>query len=542
MNPLTGLPGNKEVKKQLEGIIDNPGKLAVYIDISDFKPYNEVYGFTCGDNIILTLADILEKCCKKVCEDSEYIIGHIGGDDFIIIIEEERLENLYDLLDREFLKIRDSFYNQQDISRRSIVGWNRQGERTVFPLMGICGAAFSPYKQKFNTAEQISEFATHLKEVAKSRRDEDNTFITPEKLSILPGSLREFIMDDKAGLLKKRTVIEAMGESGFVHCGRLLMEMLEEPMHIMLKKSIIFALGRLRYNPAESLLLKYTEDKSPHLRTRAVEALGYIGGAKHLDKIGSMIGDPNAYVAVMAAKSIGNIGHPEGLKYLKDIPDDASRWLKIESAITRCRMGDRQAVNEMEKLINDPNPVFRNRSGQALVLIPSEESFDIIYKAFKTEKVPYVRNTLIISLGNIVEKLSIKGVKKRSLDIMQVYRASPENLKPFLYPSIGKTREKEVKDILEEKISCKSRWERCMAVKGMVNYGCPGHVQLIRKSMQDFSAKLRAESALALGELEDTGSMEILRRSLKDSDNMVRRKTSEAVLKIVRDNSSRKER
>ena len=178
-------------------------------------------------------------------------------------------------------------------------------------------------------AEQISEYATHLKESAKTRREKDNIFITPEDLRILNVPLRDFVLDNKIPVFKRRTVIEAMGESGLPHNGRILVYLLDEDIHILLKKSIIYALGRMRFGPAEDILLEYTRNRNPHLRMRAVEALGHIGGTRYLKRIGEMVSDKNAYVSARAVKSLGEVGHPDGLKFLENLPAGSFRWLKV---------------------------------------------------------------------------------------------------------------------------------------------------------------------------------------------------------------------
>lgn len=530
INPLTGLPGNWDISRQLESIIGDPEKLTVYLDITDFKPYNEVYGFTAGDNVILSVAEILRKICNRQIS----FLGHIGGDDFVIIINKKVLSNLFKWIDREFLTVRNSFYHQCDISRGFTVGWDRKGERTRFPLMGICGVAFSPYAERFNTARQISEYATHLKEASKSKRTNDNIFITPKDLNILPVPLKDFILDKNVPIFKRRTVIEAMGETGLIHNGRILVEVLNESIPVLLKKSLIFSLGRLRYTPAEKILLEFTEHINPHLRTRAVEAIGHIGGSKHLRKIGEMVTDPNPYVSVMAVKSLANIGHPDGLKFLRDI-SVGSRWLKIEAVITRSILGDKSAADELKTLINDPNPVFRKRAAGALELVPSMKCVEILYKAIKGEEDFHVKNSFIISLGRIAQKLSFHEIGKVSSWIWEIYINTPCNIKPYLLPSIGKCRIKEAKKILRKKVGSISELERYLAIEGLVYYNNPGHIYLIRKALTDSAPMVRARSARALGEIKDVEGMEFLRLSLKDSNELVRKKAAESILKMAAD-------
>jgi HEAT repeat protein len=401
--------------------------------------------------------------------------------------------------------------------------------------MGICAVAFSSYRQGFNTVEQIGEYATYLKEASKSRREKDNIFLTPKDLNILNVPVKEFVMNNAIPLFKRRTVIEAMGESGLIHYGRILLSLLDEDIHSLLKKSVIFALGRLRFTPAQEIIIKYASDSNPHLRTRAVEALGQIGGAKYLQKIGQMVTDSNPYVAVMAVKSLGIVGHPEGLKYLKNIPLNSSRWLSLESAITRASLGDKTVLGELKKLIKDPNPLNRKRISTALEMFSSVESIEILLNAIESEKMPRIRNTFIISLGRIIKSISYNKLKIYSSRLWKIYKSAPEDIKPFLFPAIAKCRIKGANKILERKSSSSNNLERFFAIEGMVYFNNPGHVYLIRKSLKDNSTQVRARSASAIGEIMDIEGMEFLRRSLKDTDEHVRKKASESILKMAMD-------
>ena len=81
MNPLTELPGNVLIEQQLQHCIDSlEGYGVLYLDLDNFKPYNDVYGFEKGDQVLMHLADIL----KGIVSPNDFI-GHIGGDDFIVV-------------------------------------------------------------------------------------------------------------------------------------------------------------------------------------------------------------------------------------------------------------------------------------------------------------------------------------------------------------------------------------------------------------------------------------------------------------------------
>ncbi|GAB6175029.1 hypothetical protein JCM15765_45070 [Paradesulfitobacterium aromaticivorans] len=91
-NPLTGLPGNIQIGLEIKRRLDEkPAFGIIYADLNNFKHYNDLYGFEQGDSAIKMLAEILRQEALKQDEDS--FVGHIGGDDFIIILGKEHVEN-----------------------------------------------------------------------------------------------------------------------------------------------------------------------------------------------------------------------------------------------------------------------------------------------------------------------------------------------------------------------------------------------------------------------------------------------------------------
>ncbi|MFW6172514.1 MAG: HEAT repeat domain-containing protein [Elusimicrobiota bacterium] len=533
-NPLTGLPGNRIIINKFNDILNNKDKSIAYFDIMDFKAYNEVYGFTAGDNVIVSFAELLNTCCFEIC-GTDYFLGHIGGDDFIVITDTKNIKPLFLLLDKEFKKIRKSFYNSADLSRGKIVGWSRKGQRMFFPLMGICGLGFSPAVCRLKNANQISSFATHLKKSSKAKRKKDNVFLFPEDSIILPYRIENYILDQDIPLHHRRTLIEAMGESKLSQYGKLLSGIIEKPVHVMLKKSILFALGRLRYVPSISILKKYLNHPNPHLRTRAVEALGNIGGAKNLEEIAEKLNDKNPYVAVMAAKSIGNIGHPKAIKYLKNLPSYSSKWLKTEAAVSRCRLGDSSAEGVLEKMIKDPNPLIRKKAALCMTIIPSEKFIVLLYKSALKEKIGKLKNEYIISAARIGEKITPVKINRVSDYIIKLYNLAPDNIKKYLLTCIGRCENTNIADILDKHLLAKSEQERYNAIQGMVSSGQSIYTDKIRKYHTDFSTQVRIRALKAIGELNDIDGIEILRKSLKDPDESIRRAASESILRIFND-------
>ncbi|MGC9070283.1 MAG: response regulator [Elusimicrobiales bacterium] len=167
-NPLSKLPGNPSIQLRIEKAIEKKEKFAVlYIDLNNFKAYNDVYGFEAGDNVIKTVASIIVNTLMPAPNSGDFI-GHIGGDDFIVLTSAEKAEDIAKRIINNFNQIVPSFYNDDDRKRGFIVTRDRQGNITQFPLMGIAiGIVHNLYKPITSYA-QVSHIGSELKKAAKA--------------------------------------------------------------------------------------------------------------------------------------------------------------------------------------------------------------------------------------------------------------------------------------------------------------------------------------------------------------------------------------
>ena len=167
-NPLSHLPGNTSIMEEFQRHIDSKEKFAVgYADLDKFKAYNDVYGFEKGDDIIRETARILIEVVREV-GGSDSFVGHIGGDDFVFIMDDK-------LIDRTSQKIVDcfdekvsSFYSKKDFEAGYICGTDRQGNEEKLGLLAISIGIVSNATQEITHVAQISEIAAELKKYAKS--------------------------------------------------------------------------------------------------------------------------------------------------------------------------------------------------------------------------------------------------------------------------------------------------------------------------------------------------------------------------------------
>lgn len=164
---LTGLPGNIIIERQLKTRIARREEFAfIFVDLDHFKEYNDKYGFEKGDMIIKMTADILTKAVQK--DGSTYdFIGHIGGDDFVLITDMDSVDGLcsyiIDLFDKGIL----SYYSPADADNGYIVCNDRQGKLSKIPIMSISIAVIEN-KNNYKNHLEISEKAAELKKYAKS--------------------------------------------------------------------------------------------------------------------------------------------------------------------------------------------------------------------------------------------------------------------------------------------------------------------------------------------------------------------------------------
>lgn len=170
-NPLTGLPGNLIIEEKLKTTICLDSFAIVYVDLDNFKAYNDVYGFENGDNVLLTTASILSHNLASLDSQGAFL-GHIGGDDFIICTSKEKVEVLCQNIIREFENKKMSFYSDQDKKNGHIIAKSRQGVIKEFPLITISLAVVvgekNYYRNIIELTEQASQIKTECKTVCQS--------------------------------------------------------------------------------------------------------------------------------------------------------------------------------------------------------------------------------------------------------------------------------------------------------------------------------------------------------------------------------------
>jgi diguanylate cyclase (GGDEF)-like protein len=168
VSPLTRLPGNITIIKQIQSRLDRGDIFALaYADIDYFKPYNDKYGFSRGDEVLRMLARLILNIVKQR-QSQKSFVGHIGGDDFIFIVEPALAEEIAGEIIDHLDKIIPTFYDPEDRERGAILSPNRKGRERTYPLITLSIGVTDNRIKKFTHYGQMAEVASELKKYAKT--------------------------------------------------------------------------------------------------------------------------------------------------------------------------------------------------------------------------------------------------------------------------------------------------------------------------------------------------------------------------------------
>jgi diguanylate cyclase (GGDEF)-like protein len=167
VSPLSGLPGNHRILREIADRLRSGKPFAVcYCDIDGFKAVNDAYGFARGDEFIVTLG---RKLLEAVATRPTAFLGHVGGDDFVVICDPEDIRPLTEQAVTEFEKAADALYDPEDRERGYItVKSRRDGLKDVGLVTVSIGVALST-RRAYTDPRQIIADATEMKSVAKSQ-------------------------------------------------------------------------------------------------------------------------------------------------------------------------------------------------------------------------------------------------------------------------------------------------------------------------------------------------------------------------------------
>jgi GGDEF domain-containing protein len=167
VNPLTRMPGNIAINRQIQSRLDQKIPFALaYADLDHFKPFNDKYGFSRGDEVIRILGRLMFNIVRNKGSCNSFI-GHVGGDDFICIMDpsliEETCRDLIDAFDR----IVPSFYDPKDRDFGHIRSHDREGHARQYSIMSISIGIANADAGVFTHYGEVTGIASEMKSVAK---------------------------------------------------------------------------------------------------------------------------------------------------------------------------------------------------------------------------------------------------------------------------------------------------------------------------------------------------------------------------------------
>ena len=168
-NPLTGLPGNEAIQRQIVSLLSKSIHFDVsYIDIDSFKPFNDYHGFEKGDRVIKATAAIINECLAA-CETSEIgFAGHIGGDDFIVITRPKNSVLTCRMIIDRFEQLRATFHCPETCRLGYYLGEDRDGAKRKFGLLSLSIGIVSTEMYPMASFAEIASIAGDLKKLAKA--------------------------------------------------------------------------------------------------------------------------------------------------------------------------------------------------------------------------------------------------------------------------------------------------------------------------------------------------------------------------------------
>lgn len=167
INPLTRLPGNNAIIRLIQRNLDDCRFFGLaYADLDHFKPFNDRYGFSRGDEVLKMTGRLITNVVRSR-QARDGFAGHIGGDDFIFIMDPDLIEETAEEITGHFDKIVPTFYDNESKATRSIESVDRDGSRRTFPILSVSIGIVTNRWRRFTHYGEMTEVAAEMKRYAK---------------------------------------------------------------------------------------------------------------------------------------------------------------------------------------------------------------------------------------------------------------------------------------------------------------------------------------------------------------------------------------
>ncbi|MFN7087419.1 MAG: GGDEF domain-containing protein, partial [Burkholderiales bacterium] len=163
-NPLSGLPGNVPIQEHMERLLaSGQSFVAAYFDLDQFKPYNDVYGFRRGDDMIQLVASLL----RSSCDDELDFVGHIGGDDFVVLFQSPDWEARCHVILSRFDDERQPLFETRHVAEGGYRSEDRRGRMDFHALVSLSIGAVQIDPTHFHHYQEVARAAADAKRMAK---------------------------------------------------------------------------------------------------------------------------------------------------------------------------------------------------------------------------------------------------------------------------------------------------------------------------------------------------------------------------------------
>ncbi len=166
-NPLTRLPGNLAIDREIDMRLDCHIPFShLYLDLDNFKVYSDRYGYKAGSDVLARVGQMIQQTVWELGTEKD-LVGHIGGDDYVVISTLDLGETLAQKIIEDFSKLAPSFYTEEDVAVGIISGQDRYGIERIFPLMTISIALIRSDHYDYPSRLAISQDCARVKEFLK---------------------------------------------------------------------------------------------------------------------------------------------------------------------------------------------------------------------------------------------------------------------------------------------------------------------------------------------------------------------------------------
>jgi GGDEF domain-containing protein len=188
-NPLTRLPGNSTILHETTAHIDSRAPFALaYLDIDNFKSFNDRYGYARGDEVLVVTCRILTTVVSELA-GTDGFVGHVGGDDFVFMSAPHTMEAICQTLIKRFDLVIPDFYDPEDRQTGFIDSVDRRGNHERFPIMSLSIAVVTNEHRTISHPGDVSKIASELKKIAKNRPG--SVYVTDHRGTDMPESASE---------------------------------------------------------------------------------------------------------------------------------------------------------------------------------------------------------------------------------------------------------------------------------------------------------------------------------------------------------------